>query len=652
MRARGFLGFLGLLLVLAVPALVNAASGKVATSYEVTSPADPGDGTCDLAGTGDGCTLREAINAANGNAGADTITFAANVVGTINLTNGTLNVSDGVEVRGPGADKLTIKGVLNERLVTVGGLTRPERTVTFSGLTLTDGFASTGFGGAIYSATYNCAADLVLDAVAIVDNQAGGNGGGVAVESSPGTDLCPSAKSAGKVTTTTTGPLPSSTVTPPPKLGGSVVVRNSTIAQNEGANGGGIFFEPNSATADLEIVNSTIADNTASNRGGGVVTCCTPTTITNTTIVGNEAANPSANTGGIFSSGSTTLSSTIVSGNVIELSSGSKATTASDLYNDSFGGFDAGHSLIGTTTGATVTENPAGTNLIGVDPQLGALGNNGGPTPTMLPANSSPAIDAGTANSLNTDQRGLARTVDRGPANVADGTDIGAVEVGADPPPETTTTTTSSTTTTQPTTTTSTTTTLPAPPSPELEDCASQQVVLTKGDDADNTLTGTGANDGLLGAAGKDTIDGLAGDDCLYGQIGNDTVAGGPGVDNVNGNRDDDDVKGDDGDDSVRGQNGNDKVDGGPGDDRVTGGSGDDRLKGGDGDDTVKGSGGNDVIDLGPGEDFVHAGGGADEIDAADGEKDKVICGTGKDVAHVDPIDDVDKDCNTVDAVG
>ncbi len=41
----------------------------------VTTTLDPGDGTCDLAGTGDGCTLREAINAANGVAGPDLIVF-------------------------------------------------------------------------------------------------------------------------------------------------------------------------------------------------------------------------------------------------------------------------------------------------------------------------------------------------------------------------------------------------------------------------------------------------------------------------------------------------------------------------------------------------------------------------------------------------
>jgi hypothetical protein len=48
----------------------------------------------------------------------------------------------------------------------------------------------------------------------------------------------------------------------------------------------------------------------------------------------------------------------------------------------------------------------------------------------MLPATGGPAIDAGAANGLATDQRGLARTVQQpgGPAG-GDGTDIGAVEL-------------------------------------------------------------------------------------------------------------------------------------------------------------------------------------------------------------------------------
>src|SRR5689334_12740683 len=58
---------------------------QVATGPVVTSTADPGDGTCNDAGTGDGCTLREAITFAEPGA---TITFAAGVTDTIKLTAG------------------------------------------------------------------------------------------------------------------------------------------------------------------------------------------------------------------------------------------------------------------------------------------------------------------------------------------------------------------------------------------------------------------------------------------------------------------------------------------------------------------------------------------------------------------------------------
>src|SRR5207249_2109811 len=68
-----------------------------------------------------------------------------------------------------------------------------------------------------------------------------------------------------------------------------------------------------------------------------------------------------------------------------------------------------------------------GNNLIAVDPMLGPLQANGGPTPTRLPLPGSPAIDAGNnaAASGALDQRGLNRIVN--------GTiDIGAVETQPD----------------------------------------------------------------------------------------------------------------------------------------------------------------------------------------------------------------------------
>jgi hypothetical protein len=72
-------------------------------------------------------------------------------------------------------------------------------------------------------------------------------------------------------------------------------------------------------------------------------------------------------------------------------------------------------------------------NIMLADPLLGALGNNGGATPTMVPATTSPVIDQGTAsdqNDLTQDQRGLTRpVVFSGLLRPFDGSDIGAVEV-------------------------------------------------------------------------------------------------------------------------------------------------------------------------------------------------------------------------------
>lgn len=71
-------------------------------------------------------------------------------------------------------------------------------------------------------------------------------------------------------------------------------------------------------------------------------------------------------------------------------------------------------SSTGTTTGTAFTL---------VDPKIGALANNGGPTQTFAPFTGSPAINAGaSARGSATDQRGLPRK--SGPA-----ADLGSVEV-------------------------------------------------------------------------------------------------------------------------------------------------------------------------------------------------------------------------------
>src|SRR5262249_61552539 len=60
-----------------------------------------------------------------------------------------------------------------------------------------------------------------------------------------------------------------------------------------------------------------------------------------------------------------------------------------------------------------VNGNQVGTRANPIDPLLGPLQDNGGPTQTMAPLPGSPALGAGsTANAPATDQRGLPRVVD------------------------------------------------------------------------------------------------------------------------------------------------------------------------------------------------------------------------------------------------
>jgi len=90
----------------------------------------------------------------------------------------------------------------------------------------------------------------------------------------------------------------------------------------------------------------------------------------------------------------------------------------------------AGYNLSSDTSCAAFLTHTG--DLNNVNPQLGPLGNNGGPTPTRLPQTGSPAIDAiplntnGCGRSLTTDQRGAPRPTPHGGH-----CDIGAVEAGA-----------------------------------------------------------------------------------------------------------------------------------------------------------------------------------------------------------------------------
>jgi hypothetical protein len=133
-------------------------------------------------------------------------------------------------------------------------------------------------------------------------------------------------------------------------------------------------------------------------------------TVTSTTIAGNSAAGgaggsdafgitPGASGSGLggglyIDSGTATLTNTIVASNTADAAPDVNGAVTSQGYN-----------LIGSTTGGS---GFAATDLLNVNPGLGPLANNGGPTQTMALLSDSPAINAGDPATTGTfDQRGV-----------------------------------------------------------------------------------------------------------------------------------------------------------------------------------------------------------------------------------------------------
>jgi HYR domain-containing protein len=134
--------------------------------------------------------------------------------------------------------------------------------------------------------------------------------------------------------------------------------------------------------------------------------------------------------GGIrVGTGGVTLENTIIAGNTA--ANGTGDTTGAPTPGPDVDGTvtSNGHNLLGNATEAVGFTGTG--DLIGADPMLGPLADNGGPTETMELLPGSDAIDAGVASGATIDQRGEARTQDDpGVPNAAtsDGTDIGAFE--------------------------------------------------------------------------------------------------------------------------------------------------------------------------------------------------------------------------------
>jgi hypothetical protein len=283
-----------------------------------------------------------------------------------------------------------------------GGLTQNGSTLTVSKSTFTSNNAHSN-GGALMNAGGNTTvADTILT------NNVSDFGGGINNTFGPLTLI--NSTLSGNSASSFGGGINNTNV---------VSVANSTFSSNTSKNGGGIY----TYGGELRIAGATFADNTASVAGGGLHFLGGTQVITNSTISGNSAPGG----GGMENAGTLTLMSSTVAAN-------SGAGIANDDVNggvsrleDVLVGNNAGQDCSGTimSEGHNLdSDGTCGLNQPGdmshVDPRIGPLQDNGGPTHTHAPLIGSPAIDRG-ADCPATDQRGVTR-----PQGHA--CDIGAVE--------------------------------------------------------------------------------------------------------------------------------------------------------------------------------------------------------------------------------
>jgi hypothetical protein len=423
----------------------------VLSTLTVTNPLDHGKGS-----------LRDTIAVAMA---GDTIDFDPRLAGaTIQLTSDGLTIDKDLTVLGLGADQLTVSGggpnirisIFNIHAANVGisGLTIAgskhggifnDGTLTLSDCTVRNNFNPTGGG-------VDNAGDMTIDNCLIMNDSANVGGGiehdGFIMTITNSTVMNNKANDSG-------GGIASS--------GAALIIRESAMVGNVAAasDGGGIY---NQGTA--KISDTTVADNFAANLGGGILNSaalgmygCTisgntasrgggafnysTATFTNSTVTNNQAVHgPGGGITDLAPDGYMYLSNATVAGNTSSKGGGGLSVEGGQpqlhntliALNSALVGPDIvgtvasqGFNLIGNGSDASgfVDSDLVGTADNPIDPLLGPLADNGGPTLTMALLDGSPAIDAGDATGAPlVDQRGLPRD---------DPPDIGAFEV--QPPP-------------------------------------------------------------------------------------------------------------------------------------------------------------------------------------------------------------------------
>jgi hypothetical protein len=415
--ACGLASALGLTAALTVP--LSAVAGN---TFVVNTTGDPGPG-----GT---LSLRQAVAAAD-TVDGNTVQFDPALAGsTITLATGEILVTHAMSIVGPGKEKLTISGGNSGRIFNLFCFST-TKAVAISALTLANGNVSNDAGGALKSQVCK----LTLSNARVTASHAV-SGGGVDFDNGSIAHSIVSGCSADE-------------------QGGGIQVRyttgynpridDSTISFNTAARGGGGVFLRNvnvsNITRDTIISQSTINNNSVTATtgvqygGGGIGVLHSQLLVYYSTIAQNNsykagggvsfADDYSANLSNLYRSTIAHNSASKTYGNGVYAPAG-KVSIGFSIVADNFnkygltdlsGSFNVSKSLVQSPGSATITGSGS---LLGVDPHLGPLDENGGPTKTMLPDPGSQAIDA-TTSCVNQDQRGL-------PGCVNGKTDMGSVE--------------------------------------------------------------------------------------------------------------------------------------------------------------------------------------------------------------------------------
>jgi CSLREA domain-containing protein len=353
------------------------------------------------------CSLREAIRAANldvpvdacpAGSGADTVYLPAGIykmsiagAGENEGLTGDLDILSDLTITGSGEGETVVDGASLDRIFHIIAPINTNIYVKIANLTIRNGSVKTAglYGG---GGILNQSGDLTVERCVLEANHAVNTGGGIDNHN-------------------------------------DLTVDEVTFSQNQADVGAGLFND-----GQLSVLNSTFTQNTANHSGGGLDNNADGVTIQNSTFSGNSANQG----GGLFSAGEMTL----LNLTIVENSTGlnNNGVNPVRIKNSIIALSTAGNDCIGggplTTQGNNIdSDNSCNFNLSndqhGVDPQIEALGDNGGPTLTHALKAGSPAIDQGdNTDCPQTDQRGAFRPADGDGDQIAT-CDVGAVEFNA-----------------------------------------------------------------------------------------------------------------------------------------------------------------------------------------------------------------------------